>query len=79
MKPSSLVEEAVHHPFLAGLVEIDGDLVAFDGGDRAGAELDVEHPVADGKLRCAVDHRLGNQLALDQLGLRPAIGVLRWR
>lgn len=37
-----LLHERVEHHLPAGLVEIDGELVAVDAGDGAGAELDVE-------------------------------------
>src|ERR1700736_5664070 len=58
------LHEAIHHALLAGLVELDGELVAVDRGDVAVAELEVEHAVADreGGNRAA---RAGGELALD--------------
>src|ERR1700704_5135123 len=58
------LHEAIHHALLAGLVELDGELVAVDRGDVAVAELDVEHAVADreGGNRAG---RARDQLALD--------------
>src|ERR1700736_1608697 len=58
------LHEAIHHALLAGLVELDGQLVAVHRGDIAVAELEVEHAVADreGGSRAA---RAGDQLALD--------------
>src|SRR5690606_260972 len=47
---SHLLHEPVQHPFLAGLVEIDRQLVAFDAGHIAVAEFDVEDAVADCEL-----------------------------
>src|ERR1043166_958712 len=38
--------EIVDHAFLAGFVEIDGELVAFDAAHEAVAEFLVEHAVA---------------------------------
>src|SRR5262245_29914728 len=41
-----LLHEAVDDLLLAGLVEVDGQLVALDAADGAVAELDVENAVA---------------------------------
>jgi hypothetical protein len=38
------MNERVQHHLPTGLVEIDGQLVAVDAGDRVGAELDAEIP-----------------------------------
>src|ERR1043166_8032582 len=43
--------EIVDHAFLAGFVEIDGELVAFDAAHEAVAEFLVEHAVAARILR----------------------------
>ena len=40
-------EKAVDDAFRAGLVEVDGELVALDGGDGAVAEFLVEDALAD--------------------------------
>jgi hypothetical protein len=42
-------DESVQDLFLAGLVKIDGQLVAVDGGDVAVAELLMKNAVADGE------------------------------
>src|SRR5262249_44935117 len=41
------LHKTIHHPLLARLVELDGELVAIDGGDVAVAEFLVEDAVAD--------------------------------
>jgi len=61
---SRLLHEAVHHLLLAGLVELDGELVAVDDADAAIAELLVEDAVADREGR-GIAGRAGDQLALD--------------
>ena len=43
---SNPLHEAIHHALLAGLVELDGQLVAVDGDDVAVAEFLVEDAVA---------------------------------
>src|SRR5262249_30866549 len=58
------LHKAVHHPLLAGLVELHDELVAVDRGDVAVAEFLVEHAIADGKWRDGAD-RFGHQLAFD--------------
>ncbi len=45
--PSRRLHETVQNTFLAGAVEIDGQLVALDTGDIAIAEFEVKDPVAD--------------------------------
>jgi hypothetical protein len=44
---SGLLDIIVEHPFLAGLVEIDGQFVAVDRCDIAIAEFDMKHTVAN--------------------------------
>ncbi len=39
--------KTIHHALLAGLVELDGQLVAVHGGDVAVAEFLMKHAVAD--------------------------------
>src|SRR5262245_63542989 len=58
------LDETIHHPLLAGLVEGDGELVAVDGGDVAVAEFLVEYAVADGEVGDGA-RRFGDQLAFD--------------
>jgi hypothetical protein len=41
------LDETIHHALLARLVELDGELVAVDGGDVAVAEFLVEDAVAE--------------------------------
>jgi len=43
------LHETIHHALLAGFVEVDGQLVAVDGGDVAVAEFLVEDAVAEGE------------------------------
>ncbi len=43
---SPRLDKTLQHHFAAGLVEIDGELVAVGGSDRAGAEFRVKHPRA---------------------------------
>src|SRR5262245_23950947 len=50
-KGSRLFDEAVHDLLLAGLVEIDRELVAVDLGHAAIAEFLVEHAHADAEPR----------------------------
>src|SRR5687768_7544972 len=59
------LDEAVEHLLLAGLVEVDGELVAFDGRDVAVAEFLVEHPVAELEGGGRVGNGFRDQLALD--------------
>src|SRR5215210_7973378 len=59
------LHEAVEHHFPSCLVEVDGELVAVDGGDGAGAELLVEDALARGEAGLGAG-RFGDQLALDQ-------------
>ena len=49
--PSRPLHKTIHHALLAGLVEMDGELVAVDGGDVAVAEFLVEDAGADGEGR----------------------------
>src|SRR5690606_7643341 len=70
-------DEAVEHALLAGLVEIDGQLVAVDAGDVAVAEFLVEDAVADLEGGGHVGHRLRHQLAVDGAALdRGAAGAV---
>ena len=62
---SNAGHEAVENALLAGLVEVDGQLVAVDRRDVAVAEFLVEHPVADGKEGGLGRHRLGDEFAVD--------------
>lgn len=39
-------DEAIHDVFFAGFFEVDGEFVAFDGGDDAVAEFVVEDAFA---------------------------------
>src|SRR5687767_6995391 len=66
--------KAVQHPLLAGLVEVDGELVALHGDDLPVAELLVEHPLA-ARVAAAPACRGGDQLRLDGLrtGGAPAV------
>lgn len=48
---SDMLHETVQYPFLSGLVEIDGELVAVDHRYIAIAEFHVEDPVAECKIR----------------------------
>src|SRR5262252_3301890 len=64
LKGSHLPDKTVHHLLLAGLVELDRQLVAVDHDHVAVAELLVKHAVAHGKLGAGAG-RLGDQLALD--------------
>lgn len=61
---STGLEEAVENHFPAGLVEVNGELVAVDAGHGAGSELGVEDSLAvlegGGRAR-----GFGDQLALD--------------
>ncbi len=58
-------DKPVQHAFLAGLVEVDGQLVAFDGGDVAVAEFLVEDAVADAEGGGLVGNGFGDQLAVN--------------
>src|SRR5215470_15711447 len=64
LKGSHLPDKTIHHLLLAGLVELDRELVAVDHDHVTVAELLVKHAVTDRELR-ARSGRLGNQLALD--------------
>ena len=59
-----------------GLVEVDGQLVAVDGGDVAVAEFLVEDALAGLVDRRAADDALGDQLALDEALLRARPGEI---
>src|SRR6185295_20014299 len=76
--------EGVDHSFLARLVEVDAELVAFDGGDDAIAEFLVEDALAAGidrtlrvggldSVRLAFDQRWpgAHAAACRAIGLRP--------
>lgn len=49
LAPSHPLHETIHHALLPRLVEVDGQLVAVDGGDVAVAEFLVEDAVAEGE------------------------------
>ena len=65
-RPSVPLHEGIQHALLAGLVEIDGQLVAVDRADAAIAEFLVEDALADRIVAGAADDALGDQFALDQ-------------
>ena len=44
---SHLLHKTIHHALFAGVVELDGQLVAVHGGDVAVAEFLVKHALAD--------------------------------
>src|SRR5690606_13334818 len=67
-----LLHEAFQYPLLPGLVEIDGQLVAFDRGHIAIAELQVKDAVPGAELRRSVRDRTGHELALDGPALHRA-------
>jgi drug/metabolite transporter (DMT)-like permease len=58
------LHEAIHHPLLARLVELDGELVAVDGGNVAVAEFLVEDAVADREVGDGAGG-FGDELAFD--------------
>src|SRR3984893_4312246 len=66
-------DKTPQHHFAPSLVEIDGELVAVRGGDRAGAEFRVKHPRAfrEGRTRA----RTRDQFSLDlhRTAARPAL------
>ncbi len=72
---SRLLHKSIQHPLLAGAVEVDGELVAFDGGDVAVAELHVEDAVADRETRGFGGRRFRHQLAVDRAAARAAFAV----
>src|SRR5262249_58276708 len=61
---SQPLHEAIDHPFLARVVELDSELVAVDGGDVAVAEFLVEDAVADRELGDGA-RGFGDELAFD--------------
>src|SRR3984893_19284674 len=80
---SPRLDKTLQHHFAPSLVEIDGELVAVHGGDRAGAEFRVKHPRAlrEGRTRA----RTRDQFSLDlhRTAARPALlttsgTALRW-
>ena len=48
---SNALDEAIHHALLAGLVERNGELVAFDRDHVSVAEFHVKDAVADASKR----------------------------
>ena len=66
------LDECIHHALLAGLVELNRQLVAVDGDDVAVAEFLVEHAVAESEGGDGAG-RFGDQFALD--GERQAAGA----
>jgi len=72
---SNPLHEPVQHALLAGLVEIDGELVALDGDDVAVAEFQMKDAVADREIRgvSATDLATGlPSIRRPFTGLRPA-------
>ena len=70
-------DKPVQHPFLPGLVEVDGQLVAFYCRDVAVAEFLVEDAVADLEGGGGVGDGFRHQLALDDAALhRAAAGAV---
>src|SRR4051794_27606122 len=59
------LRKTVEHHLPSRLVEVDGELVAVDGGDGAGAEFLVEAPLAEGEAGIAAGG-FRHQLALDE-------------
>jgi hypothetical protein len=51
--PSHPLHKTIHHALFAGPVELDGQLVAIDGGDVAVAEFLLEDAVAIYSAACA--------------------------
>ena len=45
-KPSHPIDKTIHDPLFAGVVELDGELVAVHGYDVAVAEFQVKHALA---------------------------------
>src|SRR5690606_9261332 len=66
-RTSPALDEAVEHFFRPGLLEIDGELVALDGGDGAVAEFQVKHPLAQSIGRGRTGGA-GDQFAVDGQG-----------
>jgi hypothetical protein len=66
------LHKTIHYALLAGLVELNRQLVAVDGGDVAVAEFLVEDAVAEGEGGDGAG-RLGDELAFD--GQRQAAGA----
>ena len=64
MARSHPLHKTIHHALLAGLVEMDGQLVAVDGGDVAVAEFQVKHALADREIRGRAGG-FGDQFAFD--------------
>ena len=61
------LHKAIHHALLPRLVEIDGQLVAVDGGNVAVAEFLVEDAVAEGEGRGGAGG-FGDEFAFDGEG-----------
>src|SRR5690606_1570379 len=76
---SPLADEALQDLLGAGLLEIDGQLVALDLDHLAIAEFEVEHPLAQREVAglAAQIHRAGDQFPLDgQRAAAPAAGLV---
>jgi len=58
------LDKTIHHALLARLVELDGELVAVDGGDVAVAEFLVKDAIADRELGDGAGG-FGDELAFD--------------
>src|SRR6266851_8944040 len=55
LEASRALDKGVHYLLVAGVLEIDRQLVVLDRAHRAVAEFLVEHPVADGKAADLAD------------------------
>src|SRR5216683_3234097 len=55
LEASRALDKGVHDLLVAGVLEIDRQLVVLDGAHGAVAEFLVEHPVADGKAADLAD------------------------
>jgi hypothetical protein len=67
------VDEAVEHLLAAGLLELDLQLVAFDRGDGAVAELAVEHALAEREVVAALVAEADGGGALSTIGCGSAL------
>lgn len=72
---SNLFHKSIQHALFAGTVEVDGQFIAFDRGNIAIAEFEVENTVADEEFRGLVSHGFRHQFAVDGAGARAAFAV----
>src|ERR1700730_19219191 len=70
---SARLNKTLQHHFATGHVEIDGELVAVYGGDRAGAEFHMKHPRAFREGRTRAGTRDQFSLDLHRTAARPAL------